>query len=484
MPMTDRLKTTIVALMLAAGSPAAAASPDQDACLAGKSRDAIAACTRWHDASRSPDEKAAALFGRSVLKDGGGDIAGAFLDIDAALKLSPKRADLFLTRGNLWFKRNDITRAIADFDAAIRLDPTMPETYVNRANMRERRNEFAAAITDFDQAIRLAPTFVPAINGKAWALFRAGRYSEALPFADRSIALGPANAYAWDTRAQIHEALGSFEPALADIRKALALAPDETEARETAARLEGKIAERERKAKAVPERRVALVIGNSAYESVGKLKNTENDARAIADRLRAIGFQEVRLAVNLKRDGMNAALGDFARLADGSDWAMIYYAGHGIEIERANWLVPVDATLKSDRDVRFQAVSLDQALAAVEGGKRLRMVVLDACRDNPFLAQMTRSGTLTRSVSRGLGGVEPKPGTQVLFAAKEGEVALDGEGSNSPFVLALLKHIATPELELGRLIRRVTDDVLRQTENKQQPYVYGTLPDQDFFFKR
>lgn len=478
------IEALTLAAFLAAGAPLRADTPDQRLCLAAKAPDALAACTRWFGVTKTAEDRASALLGRALVQDGRGATEAAFTDVEAAVKLAPRRADLLVTRGNLWVKKNDLGRAIADFDAAIRIDPTMPETYVNRANMRERRNEFDLALADFDQAIRLAPTFVPAINGKAWVLHRAGRHGEALPFADRAIALAPDAAYAYDTRARIHEALGDLDRAIADIRKGLALDPAETEIREAGARIEAKLAGLKAIASTSPERRVALVIGNAAYDSVGRLKNTENDARAVAERLRALGFQEVRLATNLKRDATVQALGDFARLADGADWAIIYYAGHGIEIDRANWLVPIDATLKSDRDVRFQAVSLDQALAAVEGAKRMRMVVLDACRDNPFLAQMTRSGSVTRSVQKGLGGIEPKPGTQVLFAAKDGEVAQDGDGANSPFVIALLKHINTPSLEIGRLFRRVTDEVLRQTENKQQPHVYGTLPDQDFFFRR
>lgn len=481
MPGARLVKALVLATSLVSGA-AEAQTREEQACLARASGEALPACTRWVGQATTARDRALALYGRSLAQDEAGATAAAFADIEAAIALRPGEAEFLVTRGNLWVKKNDLGRAIADFDAAIRLDPTAPEAFVNRGNMRERRNEFEPALADFDQAIRLAPTFAPAVNGKAWALFRAGRHAEALPIADRAVSLAPDAAYAWDTRARIHEALGRLDPALADIRRALALDPAETEAREAAARIEARVAAR---AAAGPaERRVALVIGNGAYDSVGRLKNTENDARAMAGQLRALGFQEVRLALNLKRDAMVDALGGFARLADGADWAIVYYAGHGIEIDRANWLVPVDAALRSDREVRFQAVSLDQALAAVEGATRMRMVVLDACRDNPFLAQMARSGTATRSVSRGLGGVEPKPGTQVLFAAKDGDVAEDGDGANSPFALAFLQHVATPGLEVGRLFRRITDDVLGRTGNKQQPHVYGTLPDQDFFFKR
>jgi uncharacterized caspase-like protein len=224
------------------------------------------------------------------------------------------------------------------------------------------------------------------------------------------------------------------------------------------------------------------VIGNATYAAVPKLTNPPRDAAAVAAALRRTGFQSVTVLSDLTREGLVAALIAFAREADRAEWGLVYYAGHGIEVGGVNYLVPVDARLTSDRDVELEGVSLAQVLGAVERARKLRLVLLDACRDNPFVSQMRR--TLgTRSVGRGLASVEPEAGTLVVYAAKHGESALDGDGSNSPFAAALVKNLVTPGLEVRRLFDFVRDEVLEATNRRQQPYSYGSLPGrEDFYF--
>src|SRR5450631_1350726 len=233
----------------------------------------------------------------------------------------------------------------------------------------------------------------------------------------------------------------------------------------------------------VPERRVALVIGNSAYQTVGGLPNTTNDARAIAEVLRADGFTSVRIILDMTRASMIAFLNDFQREADTSDWAVVYYAGHGMEVSGANYLVPIDAKLGDDRDIQDEAVSVDRILSAVENAKKLRLVMLDACRDNPFLKRMHRS-IATRSISRGLAAIEPTGATLIVFAAKDGETAEDGTGGHSPFAASLIKRLQQPTIEINKLFRLVTSDVLKATGNQQRPFVYGSLPgEEDYYFR-
>jgi hypothetical protein len=220
--------------------------------------------------------------------------------------------------------------------------------------------------------------------------------------------------------------------------------------------------------------RVALVIGNSNYSAVGHLPNPPRDAAVLARSLRDAGFKIVQVENDLGSEAMRRALRDFSAEAATADWAVIYYAGHGIEIGGQNYLVPIDARLKSDRDVQFEAVPLEQVLTSIEGAKKLRLVILDACRDNPFAQQMTRS-----VASR----FEPDGGTLVAYAAKHGQVAQDGEGENSPFVSALVKHIGTPGTEINFLFRKVRDDVLAATGRMQEPFVYGSLPGENFYFR-
>ena len=232
-----------------------------------------------------------------------------------------------------------------------------------------------------------------------------------------------------------------------------------------------------------PERRVALVIGNAAYQAVSGLANTTNDARAIADVLKADGFTSVRIALDMTRASMIASLNDFQREADTSDWAVVYYAGHGLEVSGTNYLVPIDARLGDDRDIQDEAVSVDRILRAVENAKKLRLVMLDACRDNPFLKRMHRS-IATRSVSRGLAAIEPVGATLIVFAAKDGETAEDGAGNHSPFAASLINRLQQPTIEINKLFRLVTSDVLKATGNKQRPFVYGSLPgEEDYYFR-
>lgn len=237
-------------------------------------------------------------------------------------------------------------------------------------------------------------------------------------------------------------------------------------------------------APAISERRVALVIGNSAYRNVSALTNPQRDASAIAGALRQSGFQSVTVLTDLDRNKLTDALQKFAEIAETADWSVVYFAGHGMEIGGVNYLIPVDAKLASDRDIEFQAVSLNTVLNAAERAKKLRLVILDACRDNPFAAQMKRTmASATRSVTRGLAQVEPEAGTMVVYAAKHGETALDGSGSNSPFATSLAKNLLTPGLEVRRLFDTVRDDVMDITGRKQQPFSYGSISArQDFYF--
>src|SRR5213075_1406954 len=161
------------------------------------------------------------------------------------------------------------------------------------------------------------------------------------------------------------------------------------------------------------------------------------------------------------------------------DVAVVYYAGHGIELDGTNYLIPVDATLETDTDVLDETLSLDRVLVAVEPAKQLRLVILDACRDNPFAKTMKRT-IASRAVGRGLAKVEPtSPNTMIAFAAKAGSTASDGDSRNSPFAAALLEHLPKPGLDLRRAFGFVRDDVLKNTGNKQEPYVYGSLGGND-----
>jgi len=232
-------------------------------------------------------------------------------------------------------------------------------------------------------------------------------------------------------------------------------------------------------------RRVALIIGNAGYQYSPLLMNPTRDAPLLAATLRNAGFESVLVKTDLTREATVQALREFSAVADTADWAVVYYSGHGIEFGGANYIIPVDARLKADRDIDLEAVNVGQVMNVIEGAKRLRVIILDACRDNPFASQMRRT-MATRSLGRGLARVEPEAGTLVVYAAKHGEVALDGTGANSPFVEALVSRInQRPGLEIRRLFDFVRDDVLASTGRKQQPFSYGSLSaSEDFYFAK
>jgi uncharacterized caspase-like protein len=228
------------------------------------------------------------------------------------------------------------------------------------------------------------------------------------------------------------------------------------------------------------DRRVALVIGNSAYRAVQHLPNPSHDADLIGAALRSTGIEDVTIAHDLDRESTVAVLKAFARKADAADWAIIYYAGHGIEIGGTNYLIPVDAKLETDRDVPDEAISLERMQSAIEGAHKLKLIVLDACRNNPFAPQI-KVTVANRSIGRGLSPVEPTGATLVVYAAKGGTSAEDGYGDDSPFALSFAKRIAEPGVEINMIFRFVRQDVL-QTTGKQEPFVYGSLPPVNFYF--
>src|SRR6059058_5349970 len=225
---------------------------------------------------------------------------------------------------------------------------------------------------------------------------------------------------------------------------------------------------------AFAEKRVALVLGNSAYQNVARLPNPVNDGTVIAATLKNAAFDVVEERHDLPAAETRRALRDFADRARDADIAVVYYAGHGIGVDGTNYLIPVDAKLERDTDVYDEAFSLDRVLLAIEPARQLRVVIVDACRNNPFADAMKRT-VASRAIGQGLAKVEPtSPNMLIAFAAKAGLTALDGNSRNSPYAMALVKYIAKPGLDLRRAFGFVRDDVLQATGNRQEPYVYGS----------
>lgn len=223
------------------------------------------------------------------------------------------------------------------------------------------------------------------------------------------------------------------------------------------------------------ERRVALVIGNSNYTSAPSLRNTIGDATAIANLLKSVGFDTVISRNDLGVVDFKRALREFLITAENADIAVVYYAGHGVEMGGTNYLIPVDARLSRDYDVEDEAVGLDRLIWALQSVRRLRLILLDACRDNPFGSRV-RSAGLRSAMRGGLGKIEDvSADTLVAYAAKAGSVSYDGDGPNSPYATALLHHLGEPGVDIRIALGRVRDDVMTMTGGRQEPFIYGSL---------
>lgn len=236
-------------------------------------------------------------------------------------------------------------------------------------------------------------------------------------------------------------------------------------------------------------KRVALVIGNGAYEHTVALPNPANDAQTMATKLRSLGF-EVVAGQDQTYNDMRRSVLDFAKKAYGAEIALLFYAGHGMQVAGQNLLVPIDAKIEDETSLDFETISVDFILRQMSKDVKVQMVFLDACRDNPLARTLARRMGPSRSGSLGSGLAEIKPqetggeGSVIAFATSPGDVALDGTGDNSPFTTALIRHIDTPNVSIQTVMTRVTGDVYDQTEKRQRPWVNASLIGEVFLNKQ
>lgn len=228
------------------------------------------------------------------------------------------------------------------------------------------------------------------------------------------------------------------------------------------------------------ERRVALIVGVGGYRNVPALANPPNDARDLGAVLDRLGF-ETETLVDPDRLALEAGVRRLGQRARGADAAFFFFAGHGLEAGGRNWLLPAPADIRSDRDLRFEALDLDSVLEQLDGAARLSILVLDACRDNPFRKRLQASGRGAPAAS-GLGQASATVGTLLAFATAPGTVADDGRGRNSPFTTALLKRIETPGLEIRQLMAEVRREVREATQGRQVPWENSAL-EGSFYFR-
>ena len=430
-----------------------------------------------------------------------GEYDRAIADFTDAIRLNPRFAIPYANRGEAWRLKGDLDRALVDQDRAIALDPKGTFIYIARGDTLRYKGDFVRAIADYERALRTRPDYIPAFTGLGLTYEKIGDLARARVKFEQATTSRYVFRFEDAPRSALETAraqLAALDSGVAQpsIPNSLPKAISATSIPTPAISAPTVSATSVKATAAKQGRRVALVIGNSAYKNVPTLVNPQKDAEAIAASLRNIGFESVTLANDATREKIIDSLRAFADEAEKADWAMVYYAGHGMEVGGVNYLVPIDAKLAVDRDIQFEAVPLDQVLAAVDTARKLKLVVLDACRDNPFSPRKTEvpasaaaatptggAKIASRSIGRGLAEVKASGGTLVVFAAKNGQVALDGDGGNSPFAVAVLQRVATPGVEINKLFRLVRDDVMEATAGRQEPYTYGSLPGkEDFFF--
>jgi tetratricopeptide (TPR) repeat protein len=413
------------------------------------------------------------------------------------LTRNPRDVAAYNNRGNRYKGKGDYDRAIADYDQAMRLNPKFVPAYNNRGNAYDNKGDYVRAISDYDQAIRLNPNDARIYTNRGNAYNHKGDHDRAIVDANAAIRLDPQLADAYDLRGEAFEAKNDPDHAIADFDRALKLRPSFEDAQQGRNRVQALLAKRSNPgtqaditnsplgtavAVATPGRRIALVIAMSVYANVPRLRNPVADARAVAEAFRRLGFAEVIEREDLTRAKLEETLKDFGDKAADADWAVIYYAGHGVEMNGENYLVPVDAKLDRADHIEDEAVTLKRVLSKAQPAHKMRMVILDACRNNPF--RMASVDGQSRAVSRGLAPVEPARGVLVAYAARDGTKAEDGDSDHSPFTQALLANLEMPGLDIGLMFRRVRDQVLARTNNAQEPFTYGSLPGEELYFKQ
>ncbi|MFM1814787.1 MAG: hypothetical protein RLZ98_1482 [Pseudomonadota bacterium] len=224
-----------------------------------------------------------------------------------------------------------------------------------------------------------------------------------------------------------------------------------------------------------PEKRVALVIGNSSYEFTSPLANPRNDAADVGTLLKKLGF-EVVSGTDLNKTAMEKVIRSFAEKMTGAKLGVFFYAGHGLQVGGKNYLVPIDAKLTTAIGLDFEMVSLDLVHRTMEQQSPTNVLFLDACRDNPLARNLARAlGTRSASIGRGLAAVESGEGTLISFSTQPGNVALDGGGRNSPFARALVRHLDKPGEDLSSILINVRNDVMSATGRRQVPWDHSAL---------
>jgi tetratricopeptide (TPR) repeat protein len=433
-----------------------------------------------------------------------GEYAKAIADYDQSIKAGPPSAFSWQNRGISKRALGDLDGALADINEAIRLDPTLPQPLTSRAVMWRAKGDLDRAIADTTEAIRLAKAKAPvnimtppgsvlisAYTHRALAYEAKGDFDRARQDYAATLEGKASDAGSKANQATAKVRLSLLSETLPPAPRTATAAPPPPASKAAPAKPAGAAspspppaAEQRQRAETAREtvRRVALVIGNNAYAHVRPLPNPSNDARAMAKSLRDIGFV-VTEGTDLDRTAMQATIRDFLRDAARSQVAVVYYAGHGVQIDGRNYLVPIDIQFQAGGGMTEAMMDLDTIMAGLDDQVRTNILILDACRNNPMAPKLASVGP-ARDIEVGSGLAAPATlgagstlgaGTLIAFATAPGQVALDGEGANSPFSAALTRHIGTPGLEVQQMLTRVRAEVVAATKGKQVPWSNSSL---------
>jgi tetratricopeptide (TPR) repeat protein len=485
-----------VALLCAAHAAVAADDP-WPTCRAGRDLDEkIRACSDFITRGRPTRAQLTEAYysrGSAYIRKNLTD--SAIADFTKVIELNPKHALAFDGRAWAHNLKQNFAQAFRDASRAIELNPKYLYAYNNRGLALSGQGDHARAISDFSEAIRLfgnSPgSYSTPYTNRANSYRQIGALNQAIDDLSEVIRREPGQPWNYNERSSVYIEAGNFTAALSDLRRAHELTSDGTERLNLANKinaLEHKLvapgpsvvikppsSSSENSGAPVGGRRVALVIGNSAYRFASPLPNPKNDASDIAQTLRRLGFDVVE-GRDLDRPGMDNVLRQFARKLDGADLALFFYAGHGLQVAGKNYLVPIDARLERPGDLALDTVDIAVVLAQMEADNRVNLVFLDACRDNPLSRTLAGSlGNRSISVGRGLAQIQSAIGTMIAYATQPDSVALDGDGRNSPFTAALLQHLPTPGLDISTVMRRVRTDVIAKTRQKQVPWDHSSL---------
>lgn len=472
----------------------------------------------YDEAIRLDPNNALALVNRGWSYERKGEYDRAIADYDEAMEADPKYSLAYNNRGWVRYLQGDPDRAIADYTVAIRLDPKDPTAYINRCDAYNRKGEPDRAIPDCEAVIRLDPKGASGgYNGRADAYLSKGQYDRAIQDYDKAIKIDPDFGRAHANRGLAYEKKGDIARARADFKAAAAIPPEnkfEQEAYELARdRLAapGDQATRQWQPAPAPASpaphapdaiasapadapktsvapppaaaqpaqgsRVALVIGNAAYPDDGQLlPQPIKDAQAMAEELRHAGF-EVIAGDDVNKQRLAALLNRFkAKIQKGST-ALIFFSGYGIQSGRQSYLLPIDARIWTESDVKRDGITIESILEDMDSaGAAVKLVIIDAARRSPFERRF-------RGTSTGLAPIVPSAGTLAIFSAAPDKLIDHTDNPNSIFVTELLKKMRTPGLSAEAIFNSAKNDVAHASQNEQLPWVSSSLADEFYFAK-